>query len=83
MENEDKICDMAQRACFYVTPEGLWLRMDYTDSDEGSFWCHDEESGEEYSIPFAEVTFEGSECFWELTRMAAPQFDNKTGDLFA
>lgn len=84
MENEDLVAKMAERACFYVTPEGLWLRVQYCDMDEGYFSALDECcQREEYNIPFADVTFEGSEAFWELTRMAAPQFDNKTGDLFA
>lgn len=42
-----------------------------------------EECAEEYNVLFSEIAFEGSEAFWEVTRMAAPQFDNKTGDLFA
>jgi len=83
MENEDLIANLAERACFYVTPEGQWLRMDYCDMEDGNFQCHDEESGEEYNVLFADVAFEGREAFWELSRMAAPQFDNKTGDLFA
>jgi len=68
----DEIAKMAEQACFYVDSAGLWLRMDYCDMDEGTFQCHNEESGEEYNINFSEITLEGDECFHELTKMAIP-----------
>jgi hypothetical protein len=66
---QDQIADMAEGACFYVTPEGLWLRMDFCDMEEGYFQCHDEESFEEYRVEFDEVTLEGRECFHKLVKM--------------
>jgi len=68
----DQIADMAEQACFYVDPSGKWLRMDFCDMDEGKLHCHDEESYEEYEIPFDEITLEGEECFHELTKMEIP-----------
>jgi len=67
---EDKIADAAEQACFYVTPQGLWLRMQYCDMDEGSFCALDEDSGEEYKITFAEMV-EDQETpeFHELVKM--------------
>jgi len=69
---EDQIADMAERATFYVTPEGKWLRIDYCEMDEGYFQAHDEESLEEYRIEFMDVTFEGAERFHELNEMPLP-----------
>jgi hypothetical protein len=66
---EDQIADMALKACFYVTPEDQWLRIDYCDMSEGYFQCHDEESFEEYRVDFAEVTLQGNECFYQLNKM--------------
>lgn len=51
----EQIGKAAELACFYVTPSGLWLRMDYTMPEEGTFGCHDENSGEEYVIEFGEL----------------------------
>ncbi len=66
---EDQVADIAQRACFYITPSGAWLRIDYCDLDEGYFQVHDEESGEEYRIEFMDVTFLDQECFYALTKI--------------
>ena len=54
----DQIADAAEKACFYVTTAGLWLRMDFCDMDEGYFQAHDEESFEEYRIEFEELVDE-------------------------
>ena len=51
----EQIGKAAELACFYVTPAGLWRRMDYTQLEEGTFGCHDEDSGEEYVIEFDEL----------------------------
>lgn len=51
----DQIADAAEQACFYVTPDGQWLRMDYCDMDAGFFQAHDEDSGEEYAFEFSEL----------------------------
>ena len=67
---EDQIADAAEVACFYVTPTGLWLRMQYCDMDEGTFCALDEESGEEYSFSFAEMVEEQETPeFHELTKV--------------
>lgn len=51
----EQIGKAAELACFYVTPSGLWLRMDYIMIEGGKFGCHDEVSGEEYVIEFDEL----------------------------
>ena len=63
----EQIKAMAEKACFYVTPEGLWLRIIYC-ADAG-FSADDEDSGEEYDIPYDDITFEGNECFQKLVKM--------------
>jgi hypothetical protein len=65
----DQIAVAAELSCFYVTPEDLWLRMLYTDLDEGYFQALDEDSGEEYTFTFEEVAKEEDPHFEELTRM--------------
>lgn len=57
----DQIADAAEGACFYVTPEGLWLRVQYCEMDEGYFSALDEDSGEEYNFYFQEMVDEGED----------------------
>lgn len=64
----DQIADAAEMACFYVTPGGLWLRIDFCDMDEGYFQAHDEESFEEYRIEFSELVNDDVE-FHQLEKM--------------
>ena len=54
----DQIADAAEGACFYVMPDGLWLRMQYCNMDEGSFNAADEDSGEDYSFNFEDLVDE-------------------------
>jgi hypothetical protein len=68
----DQIADMAERACFYVDPQGKWLRVDYCDMENGHFACNDESTGEEYAVDFDEITLEDRECFYQLTKMEVP-----------
>ena len=65
----DQIADAAERACFYVTPAGQWLRMCYCEMDEGYFMAQDEDSGEEYKFVFEELLEDGEDPeFHHLTR---------------
>jgi hypothetical protein len=65
-----QIAAAAELACFYVTPGGLWLRMQWTDFDEGSFCALDDGSGEDYMFSFAEMVEQGEDPeFHELVRM--------------
>ncbi len=57
----DQIANAAKGACFYVTPEGLWLRMQYCDMDDGSFMALNEDSGEEYKFSFEEMVEAGED----------------------
>lgn len=50
-----QISDAAEGACFYVTEDKLWLRMDYVMMEENRFGCHNEDNGEEYSVEFEEL----------------------------
>lgn len=65
---EDQIADAAEKACFYVTPDGLWLRMQYTSTDEGYFAAIDEDSGEEYRFDFVDLVYDEPE-FHKLVKM--------------
>lgn len=63
----DQIRDAARGACFYVTPGGMWLRMQYTDVD--GFCASDEDSGEDYMFSFDELVEDGEDPeFHHLTR---------------
>ena len=55
----DQIRDAARGACFYVTPGGMWLRMQYTDVD--GFCASDEDSGEDYMFSFDELVEDGED----------------------
>ena len=63
----DQIANATHGACFYVTPGGLWLRVQFT---EDAFFCAlDEESGEEYNFYFEEMVEQGEDPeFHHLTR---------------
>ena len=65
---EDEIATAAESACFYVTPDGLWLRVDYCNNDEGYFQAHDENSGEEYNFYYNELVYETPE-FHKLVKV--------------
>ena len=69
---EDQIADAAEGACFYVTPENLWLRVLYCDMDEGYLQGLDEDSGEEYRIEFSDIAEEDEPHFEHLVRTAQP-----------
>lgn len=64
----DQIADAAEKACFYVTPAGLWLRMDFCEMDEGYFQAHDEDSLEACRFDFESLVNDDVE-FHELTKM--------------
>jgi len=64
----NKIKIAAQKACFYVTPEGNWLRMQWCDPETDKFCAADEESGEDYIFSFDEIT-ENNPHFEELKRI--------------
>lgn len=54
----DQIADAAESACFYITPGGVWLRMQTCDMDNGTFCALNEDSGEEYMIEFEDMVDE-------------------------
>lgn len=58
----------ANTACFYVTPDGVWLRMQFVEADEGRFCAMDEDSGEDYYFSFEELVDEDVN-FQMLTRV--------------
>ena len=66
----EQVKKMADLACFYVTPQGLWLRMQFCEAEY--FNAVDEDSGEEYDIEYADVAEEENPHFEELTRVEIP-----------
>ena len=64
-----QVGEMAAKACFYVTPEGQYLRMQWTDMAEALFCATDEDSGEDFLVTFEEVVEEDNPHFEQLTRM--------------
>jgi hypothetical protein len=65
----NQIANAAEGACFYVTPQGEWLRMQYCDMDEGAFCALDEDTGEDYTFYFDDlVEAEEDAHFEHLTR---------------
>lgn len=69
MTLEEKIRIAAEQACFYVTPLGTWLRMQWCEVDTGKFCAMDEDSGEEYVFSFNEIT-EDNPHFEKLERIS-------------
>jgi len=66
---EDQIADTAKKACFYVTPAGMWLRIQWCDMEEGKFTATNEDTSKDYELTFAEVAEQDEPHFVELTRM--------------
>lgn len=64
----EQIAAAAKDAAFYVTPEGNWLRVQFTELEEGYFLVADENTGEEYRIYFAEVAEDHDPEFHHLAR---------------
>ncbi len=63
----EQLREAAAKACFYVTPGGKWLRMQWTDTDR--FCAADEDKGEDYVITFDEMVEDGEDPeFYHLTR---------------
>lgn len=69
----EQVRAMVEEACFYVTPEGLPLRIQFHDDE--TFTAMDEDSFEDYTIPYDEVTLEGREEFQKLVKMEVVETD--------
>jgi hypothetical protein len=66
----DRIAAAAELSCFYVTPAGTWLRIQYCDMEAGVFGAVDENSFEEYSFTFDELAeSDNIGEFHKLTKM--------------
>lgn len=72
MPTQDQIRAMAQKACFYVDPEGMWLRIQFVDDDEKGFWAFDEDQEQEWFVDFSHITLGGQERFFQLMEMPVP-----------
>ena len=71
--NTAQVAAMAEQACFYVTPIGTWLRIEWCDLEgAGKFCALDESSGEDYIITFDEVAENDDPHFEKLVRVAVP-----------
>ena len=66
----DQIACAAERSMFYVRPDGLWLRILYIEPSEGYLQGMDENSGEEYAVPFEEIAAQADPHFEELQRVS-------------
>ena len=66
----EQVKQMAELACFYVTPQGLWLRMQFCEEDY--FQALDENSGEEYDIEYQYVSEDEDPHFEALVTMPIP-----------
>lgn len=67
-----EVATLAKGAAFYVTPEGMWLRMNYVMDSEGYFCATEEDSGNEYTITFATVAATDDVYFAKVVRMELP-----------
>ena len=68
----NQVAMMAEKACFYTQPDGRVLRILYCDSDSLYFQAIDEDSCEEFSIDFEDVTLEKGEQFMGLVKLEVP-----------
>ena len=64
----EQIAAAAKDATFYVTPEGDWLRIQYTELAGSYFLALDENTGEEYRIYFDEIAEDHDPEFHHLVR---------------
>ena len=69
MSNTSKVAELAEQATYIVTASDGWLRIDGVDTAEGEIYCWDEDSGEQYMIPFADVDL-STDDFYKLEKMA-------------
>lgn len=53
-----QIASAAEQSCFYVTPEGQWLRIDSVSVEDGRLYAHDENSLEDYCFELADLVDE-------------------------
>ena len=74
----EQIGKVAAQSAFYVDPDGMWLRILYTSSDEGYFYAMDENDDEEYKIFFEDVAEEADPHFEKLTRVRLEQPESTT-----
>jgi hypothetical protein len=58
---------MAEQACFYVDPQGDWLRVYHCD--DTYIYASNEENGEDYRIEYAEVAEQDNPHFEKLVRV--------------
>ena len=63
-----KVKALARQAVFYVGDDGIYLRMQYCNSID--FCCTDENTGEDYTIPYNEVDLDRCK-FYKLTKLEA------------
>lgn len=66
---EDQIAKTSELSTFYVTEEGIWMRILYTSFEEGYFLAMDEDTGEELDFSFSEVAKREEPEFHHLVRL--------------
>jgi len=69
MSNTSKVAELLETATYYVSAADGWLRIDGVDAAEEEFYCWDEDSGEQYCVPFSDVDI-AADDFYKLEKMA-------------
>ena len=66
----DQIARAAELSTCYVRPDGLWLRILFVEPGGGYLQGLDEDRGDEYEVPFAEIAAEADPHFEQLQRVS-------------
>lgn len=74
--NIETISEMCKEACFYMDKDGSMFRIQYTNVDDGTFFILDEDTGEEYTIEFSDITFKGFESFYKISKMEVAEYES-------
>ena len=65
---KDQIGSAVEQACFYVTPMGTWLRIQWVSVEGKKFCVENEDTGDEFVYAFSEINEENPH-FEKLVRI--------------
>jgi len=63
-----KVGELAAEATYLVTAADGWLRIDGVDDEDQEIYCWDEDTGDQYAIPFSDIDL-ATDDFWKLEKM--------------